>query len=482
MQIIPAFLAGSRTTRFLPKWPPWLLHLHSQLLKTAFLPHCRRLHICTGCGRVEACTRERTTLDQCLLDLRLVAAHRCTRVTFQHVKSHEGLPGNEFADSAAKACLRGQLIENPNVGVFSRDQRFGSAWIPFSGRHQKGELPSLDDVGHTLPDTNAPLPIFHVCSTVPGIPAPLTTTPDLSEADAAWDLCLATYNINTLKKEADRQLLDTMLHCNGVHIAGIQETRSFPGARTQSAHYACFASADIRGNLGCQIWVSNKLPVATRVDAHKVMLEPKAATVLHSSPRLLAVCVPAGKVLLGLICAHAPIEAASDGEKDAWWDLLRSVMRRLPCRAVPVLLIDGNARFDASATDARIHTARAVTNNAERLQTIGTEACLHSAPLFDHQGMRVVTWTSPAGKDTQLDYVLIPDKLASAANTLGSPSHAYQHSGVDHWPLLVRVRWRQPTKGTRPGVQWDRAKMRTAEGRSILRDIYATLPSLDVPC
>ena len=239
-----------------------------------------------------------------------------------------------------------------------------------------------------------------------------------------------------------------------------------------------FLSTDVRGNLGCQIWISSKLPVAARVDAHHVMLEPKAATVLHSSPRLLAVCVPAGKVLLGLICAHAPIEAASVGEKDVWWDLLRSVMCRLPCRAIPVLLIDGNARFDASTMDARIHTARAASDNAERLLTMGAEACLHSAPLYDHRGVRVVTWTSPTGKDTQLDYVLLPDNLAPGASTLGSPRHAYQQSGVDHWPLLVRVTWGQPTKGTRPGVQWDRAKMRTAEGRDILRHIYATLPSV----
>ena len=343
------------------------------------------IHIVGDCSsaldtaRTEACPRQRSITDQAILDLRLLATCRGNVITFQHVKSHEGLPGNEFAASAAKAVLRDGLsteLGEEFFGHWIRSRRFGCAWVPFSGMSQKGEILGLDDTGLTLPDRHDPLPAFRSCITMPGIPAPLTDTPDMSEVDACWDMNLATYNVNTLKKEADKQTLDYLLHSNQVHVAGVQESRCFPGARFQTAHDACFASADVRGNLGCQIWVSTKLSAATRQDGLGVTFEHRSATVVHSSPRLLAICVPAGKLLFGLVSAHAPIEAAPADERTDWWDLLSRVRRSLPRRAIPVLFVDGNARFDAIDTRTQVHTATAATDNARRLQSLGADAGL----------------------------------------------------------------------------------------------------------
>ena len=214
----------------------------------------------------------------------------------------------------------------------------------------------------------------------------------------------------------------------------------------------------------------------------------KMASVFCSSLARLPLCIQRPECLLyvflqvssffGLVVAHAPIEAAPDTEKDVWWDSLQSVLRSLPRRAVPVLFIDGNARLDTANRATQVHSAVAVTDNARRLQNLGTDTGLHSAPLFTQQGTRVITWTSPAGKDTQLDYIMLPENLASTTVTIGSPVRAYEHPGVDHWPMIVRVRWQQPAKGNRPSVTWDRRKMKTAEGRRLLQQIHDTVPSI----
>ena len=443
---------------------------------------CRFVGDCTSAldiaGAV-ACPSHRTTLEQAMIDLHLIARARGNQMTFEHVKSHLGTPGNEFVDSAAKAAIHHDFQAPPELTAFCewiQQRRFGSSWWFFSGQHQTGELPGLDDFGTTLQDANVPLPALHAANTIPGIPVPLVTSPDMSVIDADWHVRLSTYNVNTIKREADRQLLDHMLSANHVHIAGLQETRCFPATRFHTAHYQCFASADNRGNLGCQIWLSSENLVAIRCDGHPVLLDHKAVTVVTATARMLAICVPAGKLLFGVIAAHAPIEAAPDQEKQEWWEHLRSTIRKLPRRAIPVLLIDANARFTADADADRVHLARADGDNAVSLQSIGAECDLQSTSLFDRNGQKVVTWTSPAGRNAQIDYVLLPEALADKSTTVGAPSVAFEHAGIDHWPLLADVSWRQPTKGTRPVVSWDRKKLQSETGRQLLRQNHQSAP------
>ena len=445
---------------------------------------CHLVGDCTSAldiAKVEACTKNRTPIEQAMIDLQRIARARGNSISFEHVKSHEGTPGNEFVDSAAKAAIHHGHFKAPNLSLFSdwvRSYRFSSAWWIFSGLHQTGELPGLDEQGATLGDAHVPLPPLHSVAALPGIPVPLTVGPDTNEADASWHLRLSTYNVNTLKREADRQQLDRMLSANQVHIAGIQETRCFPAARFCTAHYQCIASADQRGNLGCQLWVSAKQPVATRCDGHSVFLEPRAATILVSTTRILATCVPAGKLLFGIIVAHAPIEAATEDEKNKWWDCLRSTARQLPRRAIPILLIDANARYTALPSSAQVHLAHPDGDNADRLQFFDSENGLHSTSLFDGDGHRSVTWTSPTGHNTQLDYIFLPEALATHSTTLGAPISAYEHAGIDHCPLLAELMWRQPTKGTRSFPRWDRKKLQSDAGKRILQEIHQSTPQV----
>ena len=425
-----------------------------------------------------ALSHSQENLATVILDLHLFAVQRGNDFSFQHVPSHEGVPGNECADSIAKHFSfqehgRGELQD------FCASVRLGRlTWLwwtatPFC--HQFS-LPGLDDDGCTLPDSHPTLPCFHACASLPGVPVQPDHTVRMAAVDAQWLVRAATYNCNSLKKEADRQVLDESLHDAGVHFAGMQETRYFAVQRAATKHYHCFCSRDQKGNLGCQIWVSSTLAVATREDACQVFCDPSRTTIVHSAERILAICVPAGGTLFGLVAAHAPISAASEEVRTQWWDDLRGVLRKLPRRAIPILLADCNARFQATGPEADTSTATAINENGRAVQWLCEDFTLQSCNLFDGDGTRVVTWTSPYGVATQLDYVFMPPVIATGARTLGCPWLLSGQQDIDHRPLVVEAVWTSTATAPQSRRRWDVDKIRTDAGRQCLDHIFRTLP------
>ena len=419
-----------------------------------------------------------TALASAVLDLHIFADQRGTCLTFQHVPSHEGVPGNEFADCVAKhfVCSSVARTEFYTFCEYVRGRRLSWLWWTATVMCQRGQLPGLSDDGHTLPDSHRSLPRFHTCHTLPGVPQLPERVPVANAAPARWKMRAATYNCNSLKQEAERHILDDWLHRHEVHFAGLQETRHYSAPRTSTKHYHCFSSRDVKGNFGCQIWISATLPLATREDGRFVLCDLQQVTVIHSCERILALCITAGDVLFGVVSAHAPVSAASEEIRTQWWDRLRGVLRKLPRRAVPVLLADCNARFTASGPTASVSAAVADNDNGRALQWLCDDFCLQSSNLFDEHGHRVVTWTSPYGNATQLDFVLLPSSLAATSRTLASPAHLPKARDVDHRPLVVETLWHASTVATGARPRWDVAKMRTAEGRQCLAAIFQSMP------
>ena len=214
-------------------------------------------------------------------------------------------------------------------------------------------------------------------------------------------------------------------------------------------------------------------------DGSQFTLQTATATIAHSTPRILMVCIPAGKLLFGFICAHAPISAASQEEHVEWWGELGKVLRKVPRRAMPILLIDANARYVAPSVHTNLAGATASNANAESLQRVAAEHELHSAGFLDSRGQRIATWMSPHGKEAQLDYVLIPASLSEHVTLHGQPWLPPNEPFVDHRALLAELAWRQPTcvpPASNP--RWNRHKMRTPEGRAILQNIFRTAPTV----
>ena len=151
-------------------------------------------------ARVEAKSHAQPLLATSITDLHLIARERADRMASHHVHSHEGAPGNEFADSVAKSLARGEATPAtacPDFCRMIRCQEFAWLWWTVSGACQRLTLPGFDECGTTLPDCHAALPRFHGCATLPGVPA--TQAHSATCADSAeWLMRTVTCNANSL--------------------------------------------------------------------------------------------------------------------------------------------------------------------------------------------------------------------------------------------------------------------------------------------
>ena len=322
-----------------------------------------------------------------------------------------------------------------------------------------------------------PLPCLHACRSIPGVPQPLCARQCNTDVDAQWTFNLATYNANSLKKEVDRQLLDRFLWNHEVRIAGVQESRTFPGAKSRTAHYTCFCSPDSHGNFGCQLWVGAGA-VASRADGTSVSLDVHQAVIMHSDPRILAVSIPAGRLLMTFVVAHAPIAAAPVLEREEWWQAFTRVLRKIPRRSIPFVMVDANARFDVHSPQQCLAAAKPCSDNATALQSLADDHDFQAAGFFDRQGRRLVTWTSPSGLDSHIDYILVPSPLAQDTCMHALDREHAHLRGHDHHVSVASVSWRQATTINQARPRWDRKKLASTEGQCILRDIYRSAPSI----
>ena len=209
----------------------------------------------------------------------------------------------------------------------------------------------------------------HTYCHIPGIPHSLAAAHQFPDTLAQFKLCVVTDNCTTVKREADRQWLSQSFHRDRVHVIGLQETRTDPGTRYPQGAYACFCSAAIKGNLGCQIWLHRTAPVANYED-QPITLDTNNVSVLCRYPRLLAVVVTAGRKLFCFLTGHAPIADASTEHKDEWWNLLDQASRKIPRNAIPVWLLDANARFrDGPKATAREASLLGGTQSANMCHT-----------------------------------------------------------------------------------------------------------------
>ena len=273
----------------------------------------------------------------------------------------------------------------------------------------------LDDDGCTLPCTACEAyagPWDHIA----GVPTELCNKPAQVDAHTAWSLRLVTYNVTALCNAADEECLDASFHRAGAHIVGLQETRRFPGVRTSTQHYHRLAAAGCNGNLGCQLWIHKSLAPAV-CGGTPVTASLAKAVVVKAEPRLLVVVLAFGTTRLGIAVGHAPTSAATDEERETWWHELDSALLSLPRQAIPILLLDANARVTAHARTDTFTTARLDNHNAHCLASLLVERRLGTTPLYTTAGEGPITWTSPHGGSAQLDYVVLPDEELAACPT-----------------------------------------------------------------
>ena len=411
--------------------------------------------------------------------LRTIAAQRRNGISFRHVPAHTGDPFNECSDTLAKAETRGTDLCQPHREAFIQAFNNGELhhmWWSVSDLVPALCLPGLDDAGHLIPSSHVQ-PFVGDPLSMPGIPSCLHTTPVSVHQPRCWELKIATYNVTALCNAADEECLDAGFHKAGLLLVGIQEARKFPGPRSSTRHYTRFSSAGVDRNLGCQLWIHKSLAPVTGTNGPEPFC-PGNAVLVHASPRILAVVLRTGGTSFGIIVGHAPTSAASDGEREDWWAQLDSVLGRFSRNAIPIMLLDANARVRAHEAGITFCSAEHLNHNAKCMASLLAERKLETTPLHLPNGQRPVTWTSPSGNNAQLDYVVMPDELASCSLTLGEPPGFVDHNGIDHKLLAVSVSWQAPVQNKPRIASFDTKAMCCDQGRAILGSIHANAPKV----
>ena len=223
--------------------------------------------------------------------------------------------------------------------------------------------------------------------------------------------------------------LDSAFSDEGAHFACIQEAR-IPGDGVHSCqNFRMYrSSADDNGSYGVQVWVLHKF---TRM----------VTAVNPVSPRLLHVVIQVGPIFLHIISAHAPIEAAADECKEAFWSSLQRVVSTLgPSESNIVMIgIDANARVGELQCDGIGGVAPETENaNGARLREFLCETRLVAINTFHNAG---TTWTSSHGTKSRIDYVLASQTLVPLVSHCATCANVDLATAVkdDHDALAVGV-------------------------------------------
>ena len=123
-----------------------------------------------------------------------------------------------------------------------------------------------------------------------------------------------------------------------------------------------------------------------------------------------------------------------------------------------------------------MHDCSAKGVNAERLFEIAERYSLTGSGLRDFLGRRIVSWHSPNGFQTVRDYVVFPVECLPGAKVVWLPEALEPLGLVDHSPVVVELTWTSLARSVGGKVAWDVGRMRTEEGKAVIRRIHGSAP------
>ena len=359
-----------------------------------------------ACNGQCTCPPELCALVDGSISLASLAAAQGLQVTCHKVKSHEGCGFNKAADSIARALARhgrdfGLAASHDHLIEAVFDGTIGWLWVACTHQAQAVQYPHLGRDG---------------CWTHAAATCQPATQPDRmglavhETAPATYQVCLrlVQYNCLSLKGDVALKLMQRGLDKQRAGVAGLQETRlPHSGITLHGNFWVVSAPCTPAGVGGCQIWLSTQRRVCA-IGPQSFGWDRKSIALLHSAPQLLAITVHSGPLRFAVVSGHAPPSHSPDAAKEAWWDELHRVMMKIPGTHSPLLLLDANARF--SIHPDLTATAQAVPEgiNAQRLLRTSSDFHLWVSAQKTRDGVSLVSWTSPNGKDALLDYFLCP--------------------------------------------------------------------------
>ena len=391
-----------------------------------------------------------------------------------HVRSHIGCAYNGLADALAKGAAR-FLTPDPFLGTVFwtgvAEKVCDWVWLLAPRYAASCQLPALSESGvwnkatcEVAPSTVAEACLFQ--------PAPAST-----RQPAKTSFRVVQYNCLSLRGAPAQALMVAGLKTCRVQVATFQETRlSQSGIGFNDAFWVLSSPCLPNGAGGCQLWLHKQADVIVGPGGAWGWIR-KSFTIVHASAQLLVATAAAGPFQFCFVSGHAPFATAPEDRRKEWWALLTSQLRRIPRGHILVLGLDANARFRHVPGERQSAVSSPpVCCNALALGAVVEEFELASNAPTSITGKTLRTWTSPAGKDGAIDYLLVSSAWASAISTEDTPDLQDQHQGFDHWPLAVTLCASMAGDFSPKSPTFSRRALDTEEGRAVAAEAIATLP------
>ena len=127
----------------------------------------------------------------------------------------------------------------------------------------------------------------------------------------------------------------------GVHIAGLQETRMPGPTSTTLSKYICFTSTASAGHYGSELWIS------------KDICQLEHFTIQAYQPRFLLAAVRNAKIALNIVVSHASVSSRRQYVCNEFWNEVDVKRRRCRSSNIPcILCADSNARVGSVSSSS----------------------------------------------------------------------------------------------------------------------------------
>ena len=427
----------------------------------------------------------------------LLAGRPTVKSQVQHVRSHEGTPANELADSLAKFANKFSGLPVPDHCRWVAQQvRAGALpwlWLQVEATLRPEKWPV--QVGSSLVDrdrhTDSTPFTREECYQALGLKTPEHT--ESTHGEMWGRLHCITVNVQSLAESQEAlspeaqsgftgraRYLREQLQSMGVHVAALQEARSSVDTTYVSDTHVRFCTArDPKGNFGCELWFSRTIPFVSAAGT-QAFFHPNDFLTVASGPRELLVRFSRAGTQILFICIHAPVGGSPEREK--WWKELRHRIRRFSRNALVFLAGDFNTGFHykiplrvGDLVWSSAHGAPAGLEGILADQDLWIPSTFSQCHTGNHD-----TWLSPSGTTgARLDYFavaaswFVPDN-----NSWVDTSLDWGQSRVDHFGLgLVVLFPLRLGKGREPQtVKFDREALHTEDGRCMLASICEHIP------
>ena len=417
-------------------------------------------------------------------------------VRHAHVKAHAGNPPNEFVDVLAKLAITTEKL--PTYYHFEHDHSFLSQghdvlqWLWWWCLHEgTTELPCYS--GHRLrwhQPQNCHFDLQQVIRTGFSLPDNHSATPGKT---CTYEIKIGTYNCQSLSEDTSKgvcgafseigraPLLRGQLETLGVHLLGIQETRTPKGIVRSGTHLRIASGSCPDKTCGVELWVSLQQPFAWDSGGKpSARFQIQSFIVVHASPRILIVRHDSEILPCFLVVAHAPHSGRPMHERLAWWQDFQTLLA--PHRESDILIfMDANVRVhDMEGAHFGDLSDGQNGDAAQLLYPFVSFFDLFAPATFSswHTGP-IATWVHPNGNSVaRLDYVLLPChwKMTSIWSWVDLDVHV-GHAGLDHLCSMVQMSWLQAHKSRSiRRRKFDQVTMAAPESQHTIQEILQRAP------